>query len=107
MTVLIARLTCSFLFWIPGKHYPRSSVGEPLANCEVKIMNEDGTAELGINQRGELWARGPNVMRGYWKNPQATADTITPDGWLKSGDVAYVDEEGRFFIVDRLKVSFL
>lgn len=70
-------------------------------------MNEDGTAELGVNQRGELWARGPNVMRGYWKNPQATANTITPDGWLKSGDVAYVDEEGRFFIVDRLKVSFL
>ncbi|PKY08679.1 putative AMP-binding enzyme [Aspergillus campestris IBT 28561] len=99
----MTELTCSFLFWIPGKHYPRSSVGEPLANCEAKIMNEDGTAELGTNERGELWARGPNVMRGYWKNPQATADTINPDGWLKSGDVAYVDEEGRFFIVDRLK----
>jgi acyl-CoA synthetase (AMP-forming)/AMP-acid ligase II len=47
--------------------------------------------------------RGPNVMRGYWRRPDATAETITPDGWLRTGDVAYVDADGYFFIVDRVK----
>ncbi|KAL4804327.1 putative AMP-binding enzyme [Aspergillus unguis] len=95
--------TCSFLAWDPEKSNPRSTVGEPLANCEAKIMSEDGTIELPRNQRGELWVRGPNVMKGYWKNHEATIATITPDGWLRTGDIAYIDEEGRFFIVDRLK----
>ena len=47
--------------------------------------------------------RGPNVMRGYWRRPDAPAETITPDGWLRTGDVAYVDADGYFFIVDRVK----
>lgn len=54
--------------------------------------------------RGELWARGPNIMKGYWRNPRATRETLTPDGWLRTGDVAIVDEKGIFFIVDRMKV---
>lgn len=69
-------------------------------------MSEDGTAEIterGPNAIGELWCRGLNIMKGYWQNPQATANTLTEDGWLRTGDIAYVDEHGKFFIVDRLK----
>jgi 4-coumarate--CoA ligase len=79
-------------------------VGELNANCEAKIIADDGVTELGLNQRGELWIRGPNVMKGYWRNPKATKDTLTSDGWLKSGDIAYVDDNGQFFVVDRKKV---
>lgn len=68
-------------------------------------MAEDGVTELGLNERGELWVRGQNVMKGYWRNPQATQETKTPDGWLKTGDIAYVDDQMRFHVVDRKKVS--
>jgi acyl-CoA synthetase (AMP-forming)/AMP-acid ligase II len=67
-------------------------------------MAEDGVTELGRNQRGEIWVRGPNIMKGYWQNPKATAETLTPDGWLKTGDIGYVDDAGLFYIVDRIKV---
>ena len=69
-------------------------------------MTEDGSAEIterGPTARGELWCYGPNIMKGYWRNPKATAETLTPDGWLKTGDIAYVDHDGKFFIVDRKK----
>lgn len=69
-------------------------------------MSEDGTREIterGPAHVGELWCYGPNVMKGYWRNEKATKDTLTPDGWLKTGDIAYVDQDGMFFIVDRLK----
>jgi long-subunit acyl-CoA synthetase (AMP-forming) len=58
---------------------------------------------LGPNQQGELYMTGPQVMKGYWKNPQATKEMIGEDGWLRSGDVAYYDKGGNFYIVDRLK----
>ena len=68
-------------------------------------MAEDGVTELlERGQRGELWVRAPNVMKGYWRNPQATRETKTEDGWLKTGDIAYVDHQGKFHVVDRLKV---
>jgi 4-coumarate--CoA ligase len=70
------------------------------------IMSTDGRTEItarGPTARGELWIRGPNVMKGYWRNPAATASTLTPTGWLKTGDIAYVDGDGKFFIVDRIK----
>ena len=80
-------------------------MGELLANCEAKLVNEDNETEIkSRGERGELWVRGPNVMKGYWRNPKATKDTITSDGWLKSGDIAYVDETNKFYIVDRKKV---
>jgi 4-coumarate--CoA ligase len=70
------------------------------------IMAEDGSGEItsrGPDARGELWVRGPNIMKGYWNKPEATKETLTPDGWLKTGDIAYVDEEDKFYIVDRKK----
>ncbi|KAJ5167021.1 uncharacterized protein N7482_005802 [Penicillium canariense] len=96
--------TCSLLGWDPTKTSLSASVGEPNANCEAKIMAEDGVTELlERNQRGELWVRGQNIMKGYWHNQRATRETKTEDGWLRTGDIAYVDDEGRFHVVDRLK----
>ncbi|KAK6341054.1 hypothetical protein TWF696_009363 [Orbilia brochopaga] len=80
----------------------RGTVGHIAPNCEAQVVDEDGN-ELGRNQPGELWVRGPNVMKGYFNKPEATAATITKDGWLKTGDVAYVDDEGLWYIVDRKK----
>ncbi|OAP57905.1 hypothetical protein AYL99_08643 [Fonsecaea erecta] len=98
--------TCSILGWAPREISLTNSVGQLTANCEAKIMTEDGASEItsrGPSAVGELWCRGPNIMKGYWRNPEATAATLTPDGWLKTGDIAYVDEDMRFFIVDRKK----
>lgn len=58
----------------------------------------------GPSHPGELWVQGPNVMKGYWRNPEATKATLTPDGWLRTGDIAFIDEDERFYIVDRIKV---
>lgn len=67
-------------------------------------MNEDGSAEVPDGERGEIWIQGPTVMKGYWRNETATNETLTPDGWLKTGDIGYVDKEGLIYIVDRRKV---
>jgi acyl-CoA synthetase (AMP-forming)/AMP-acid ligase II len=77
--------------------------GLVVRNTEVKIIDIDTGRELGPHERGEIWTRGPQVMKGYLNRPDATAETITPDGWLKSGDIGYADEDGYFYIVDRLK----
>ncbi|EME78790.1 uncharacterized protein MYCFIDRAFT_43581 [Pseudocercospora fijiensis CIRAD86] len=81
-----------------------ASVGRPISNTEAKIVSLDGgDAELGSNQEGELWIRGPQVFKGYHHNPTATANCLTPEGWYKTGDVAYVNEKGFFYITDRVK----
>lgn len=68
-------------------------------------MAEDGITEiLERNQRGELWVRAQNIMKGYWRNPKATQEIKTGDGWLRTGDIAYVDDQGKFHVVDRMKV---
>jgi long-chain acyl-CoA synthetase len=77
------------------------SVGPPVPVCDVKVMGEDGQP-VPTGEVGELWIKGPNVVRGYWNNPEATAASFT-DGWLHSGDVARLDDEGFVYIVDRAK----
>ncbi len=86
----------------PTKSKP-GSIGPAVANTEVEIMDIDSGAELGVNQEGEICVRGPQVMRGYLNNPEATANMIDRDGWLHTGDIGYADNDGYFFIVDRLK----
>ncbi|WAM15331.1 class I adenylate-forming enzyme family protein [Rhodococcus sp. JS3073] len=80
------------------------SIGVALPGLEIKIGAIDGT-EGGVptGEHGELLVRGPLVMLGYYGRPDATAEALTADGWLRTGDVAYVDETGHYFIVDRLK----
>lgn len=77
-----------------------------MPGVEIKLVREDGSEETRPYHSGELWVRGPNVMKGYWRNPAATAETKTPDGWLRSGDVAHRDDNMKWYIVDRKKVLF-
>ncbi len=79
------------------------SVGPVLQNTEGKIIDVETGAELGPNETGEVLVRGPHVMLGYLNNPEATAQTIDADGWFHSGDIGYADENGCFYIVDRVK----
>jgi len=78
------------------------SCGPPVPVSDLKIMSEDGVTELPVGEVGELWARGPQIVKGYWNRPEATAETFV-DGWVRTGDLAKLDEEGFCFIVDRAK----
>ncbi|MGN6279599.1 MAG: class I adenylate-forming enzyme family protein [Sphingomonas sp.] len=78
------------------------SAGPPVATADLKIMLEDGARELPVGEVGELWARGPMIVKGYWNKPEATADTFV-DGWVRTGDLARLDEEGFLYVVDRAK----
>ena len=80
-----------------------ASIGPPVPNTEVRIVDVVTGAELGPRENGEICIRGPQVMKGYLNRPDATAGMIDADGWLHSGDIGYADENGCFFIVDRLK----
>jgi long-chain acyl-CoA synthetase len=77
------------------------SSGPALPVCDMRIVDERGE-NLPVGAVGELWAKGPNVVDGYWNKPEATAETFV-DGWLKTGDLARLDEEGFLFVVDRKK----
>jgi acyl-CoA synthetase (AMP-forming)/AMP-acid ligase II len=79
------------------------TIGPPLPETECRVVDPERGEDLAAGERGELWIRGPQVMSGYLNNPEATAATIDEDGWLHTGDVAVVDEDGYFQIVDRLK----
>jgi long-chain acyl-CoA synthetase len=89
--------------WTP--HGP-GSVGAPTIDTEVRAVREDGT-DAPTGEPGELWVRGPQVMLGYWGRPEATADTLTADGWLKTGDICTIDAQGLIRIVDRKKDMIL
>ena len=82
---------------------PRAgSIGPPLPGVEVRLVDADGSDVL-VGDPGEIWVRGPNVFAGYWDDPEATARARTPEGWLRTGDVAVADVEGVLSLVDRTK----
>ncbi|CAG7562388.1 unnamed protein product [Fusarium equiseti] len=107
----MTEVTCTCMTWDPRSVTDPDKVGELAPNCSAKIMDLDGKTQITKpNERGELWVTGPTLMKGYWKNPGATKDTISVDEdgtrWLKTGDIAYVDSfkpGAVFHIVDRIK----
>jgi acyl-CoA synthetase (AMP-forming)/AMP-acid ligase II len=88
---------------IPATGGRSGSIGPPLPNTECRIVDPESGEDVPEGDRGELWIRGPQVMKGYLNNEEATAATIDDEGWLHTGDIAVVDDEGNFEIVDRLK----
>ena len=85
----------------PNQVRKPGSIGTPVEGVEMRVVDSEG-AGLPVGEIGEIVVRGHNVMKGYWRNPSATAETIT-GGWLRTGDLAKVDEDGYFYIVDRKK----
>jgi long-chain acyl-CoA synthetase len=79
------------------------SVGPPFPDTLEKIVSLDTGEELPTGEVGELMVKGPQVMKGYWKNPKETADCLTVDGWLHTGDIARFDEDGYLYLVERKK----
>ena len=79
------------------------SIGKVIPMTEVRIVDVDNGADVGPNTEGELWIRGPQIMRGYLNQPDATSQSIDESGWYRTGDIAYVDKDGFFYIVDRVK----
>jgi long-chain acyl-CoA synthetase len=84
------------------------SCGMPMPGIVIKFLSIENTEQyVSLGERGEICIKGPNVMKGYWNNPQATADVTTFDGFLRTGDVGYMDQDGFVFIVDRTKDMLL
>ena len=79
------------------------SCGTLIPNTECRVVHLETKQDVGVGEHGELFIRGPQIMLGYLNNPDATAEAIDADGWLHSGDVGWVDADGYFYIVDRLK----
>ena len=87
----------------PEGNFRPGSIGVLLPFTETRIVDPESGSDLGEDEDGELWIRGPQIMAGYLNNPDATAMTIDSDGWLHTGDIGHYDAEGHFYIVDRLK----
>ena len=92
--------------WTPvemADSVPAGSVGPLLPSTEARLVDPESGEDVAEGTEGELWIRGPQMMRGYLEKPEATAETITDDGWLRTGDIARIDSGGNYYIVDRLK----
>jgi len=78
----------------------KRGIGIPIPDTDVKIVNPDTGEEVPFGETGEIWVRGPQIMKGYWPTP---GKGLTEDGWLAMGDIGKMDEDGFFYIVDRIK----
>lgn len=98
-------MTEGFISSAPPEISNYGTVGFPLSNVDVKIVSTESSNLKGLpaNDVGEILFRGPNVMKGYYKNDKATKETFTEDGWLRTGDIGYYDENGNLFVIERLK----
>jgi long-chain acyl-CoA synthetase len=85
-----------------GHQAPDGSIGVPLPGLLVRLIDRFGEDAL-VGDPGEIWVKGPNVFRGYWDDPDATRTAVTEDGWLRTGDLAVVDDDGFLWLVDRAK----
>jgi len=82
------------------------AIGLPISSTECRVIDEEGNAQP-VGETGELCVKGPQVMQGYWQRPEETAKVLGDDGWLRTGDMARMDEQGYFYIVDRKKDMIL
>ena len=91
-----------------GEHVKRkpSSVGFPVFHCDMRVADDHGN-DVPVGTVGELLLRGPHIFSGYWDEPEETAKTIEPDGWVHTGDLVMKDEEGFYFITGRKKDMFI
>jgi 4-coumarate--CoA ligase len=87
----------------PQGKFKAGSAGMTVPNTEVRIVDPGTGESLGLDQDGEVWIKGPQVMKGYLNNDTATAETIDSEGWLHTGDIGHVDADGHLYVVDRLK----
>src|SRR2546423_2903684 len=87
----------------PQRTHLRASAGRPLPGSEVRVVDPVTGADVEPGEVGEFWVRSEQVMAGYWNMPEATSETITPEGWLRTGDAGRVDGEGYLYIEDRVK----
>jgi long-chain acyl-CoA synthetase len=96
--------TTSAVVTIGGPVYvaKASSVGRPVVVADLRIVDPDTGRDVGTGEIGEIWVKGPNVVRGYWNNPEATAAAFT-EGWFHTGDLGYLDDDGYLYVVDRMK----
>ena len=95
--------SATFTSHLGGEYITRPMSAGPAAPVgEMKIMDVEAKGDLPIGEVGELWIKGPIVVRGYWNKPEATVQTFV-DGWLRTGDLARIDEEGYLFLIDRAK----
>lgn len=85
-----------------GTDAPAGSIGIPVPGMELRIVDRDG-ADVLVGDSGEIWVRGPNVFAGYWDAPEVSAAVLGEGGWLRTGDIAVVDDDGYLFLVDRAK----
>ncbi|WP_085529133.1 long-chain-fatty-acid--CoA ligase [Kocuria massiliensis] len=79
------------------------SIGVPFPSTDIRIVDPETLKDVEDGEPGELWVSGPQVFRGYWKNEEATHESVTEDGWLRTGDIVTMDDDGFLFVVDRLK----
>src|SRR5690606_36388428 len=86
----------------PPGYVELCSIGMPAAGIASKLIDDAGN-ELALGEAGELCVKGPEVMKGYWQRPEATAETIDADGWLKTGGMAVITDDGYMKILDRKK----
>src|SRR5690606_37592192 len=95
-------LPISVVSFNPPGYVKLGTIGMPVAGTACKVIDDAGN-ELALGEPGELCVKGPQVMKGYWQRPEATAETIDADGWLKTGDMAVITDDGYMKIVDRKK----
>jgi acyl-CoA synthetase (AMP-forming)/AMP-acid ligase II len=86
----------------PARNKP-GSIGSLIGSAEARVVSTETAADVAPGETGEIWVRGPFVMKGYFEDPEATALTIDRDGWLHTGDIGHVDADGDFWVVDRVK----
>ncbi|XP_015177887.1 PREDICTED: 4-coumarate--CoA ligase 1-like [Polistes dominula] len=95
---------CSPVSFIEKTGLKYSSIGKNVCGCDARLIDPITNVDISEpGKNGELWIRGPHVMKGYYNNPAATKDILVDNGWMKTGDIAYFDEDYDFFITDRLK----